>query len=89
MTPAGYAPRPVPVAPTLRSGASPMTKALATMLLVVLTGRAAAPAQQPRLRPVDWSLAMLSDVRGGDTGVAGVAALRARIEPGWHLYSLT
>jgi len=40
----------------------------------------AASAQQTTPRPVRWSLSV---------PVANVAELRARIVPGWHLYSLT
>ncbi len=60
-----------------------------TALLALLVGAGSAAAQRPRLHPVTWTLEMLGDLRGADTGVAGVAALRARIESGWHLYSLT
>ena len=72
-----------------RGAAGRARKAVAAAALLVLAGAATAAAQQARLRPATWSLEMMSDVRGGDSGVAGVAALRARIEPGWHLYSLT
>ncbi len=72
-----------------RSTAALMSKALTLCAAALLAGGGGAAAQQPRLHPVTWTLEMLSDLRGADTGVAGVAALRARIEPGWHLYSLT
>ena len=65
----------------------PVRVVLVVAALGVVAGAAA--ARQGRPLPVAWTLGMLSDVRGGDSGVAGVAALRARLEPGWHLYSLT
>jgi len=66
-----------------------MRRPLAATVVFLLVGSVTARAQQPRLHPVTWSLAMLTDVRGGDSGVAAVAALQARIERGWHVYSLT
>lgn len=60
----------------------------AVVLLDVLAGGQTASAQRARLRPATWSLAMMS-ARRGDSGVVAVAALKARIDRGWHVFSLT
>ncbi len=49
----------------------------------ILTALMTAVAYQAPPRPVTWSLVMDAASRGR------VAVLRARIDPGWHLYSLT
>ena len=60
----------------------------AVVLIGMLAGGRTASAQQSRLRPVSWSLTMMSP-RRGDSGVVAVAALKARIDRGWHLFSLS
>ena len=72
-----------------RSAAGLMRNALAATVVFLLVAWGTVPAQQAVLRPVTWSLEMMTDVRGGDSGIAAVAALQARIESGWHVYSLT
>lgn len=59
------------------------------LVLLLPVVNVAAWLQQPRLRPVTWSLVLSGGLRAGDSGVTGVAELRARIDAGWHLYSLT
>ncbi len=59
---------------------------LITLLLGMIT---AASAQQARPRPVTWFLWMPDTPQAGAPALVGVAVLRARIDPGWHLYSLT
>ena len=66
-----------------------MRKSLVPTVVSVLVACVPAAAQQPRSHPVTWSLDMMTDVRSGDSGASAVAALEARIESGWHLYSLT
>lgn len=59
------------------------------LLLLLPVVNVAAGLQQPRLRPVRWSLVMTGDLRAGDSAATAVVELHARIDPGWHLYSLT
>ena len=60
-----------------------------TLIALLLGATAAAAAQQARPQPVTWSLWMPDAPRTGTLVQGGAALLRARIDPGWHLYSLT
>jgi len=60
-----------------------------TLTAFLIAVPATTSAQQPRLRPVTWSLTVPATPRSGATGTVTTAQLRARIDPGWHLYSLT
>jgi len=55
------------------------------MLLIALTA-ASAPAQEKILNPVAWSLKVVNATAASG---ATTAELTAKIEDGWHLYSLT
>src|SRR6185503_15064615 len=55
------------------------------LLLVLLAAMSAGRAE--RLDPAKWSLAIEPGM--ARPGATVLARLKARIEPGWHLYSLT
>lgn len=57
--------------------------------MLLFSVSATASAQRVDPRPVTWSLAAPAMRKAPGSGVLGVAALRARIAPGWHLYSMT
>ena len=58
-------------------------------IVLLLTVSSAASAQRVDPRPVIWSLAAPAMRDAPGSSVLGVAALQARIAPGWHLYSMT
>ena len=66
-----------------------MSKTVAGLCALLLGIDLVAASPRQRLRPVTWSVAMLGDLRSGDSGIVGVAALRARMQSGWHVYSLS
>jgi DsbC/DsbD-like thiol-disulfide interchange protein len=58
-------------------------------IALLLTVSTSASAQRVDPRPVIWSLAAPAMLDAPGSSVLGVAALQARIAPGWHLYSMT
>lgn len=62
---------------------------LGIRVVVLLTISARASAQGVDPRPVTWSVSAPAMREAPGSGVLGVAALQARIAPGWHLYSMT
>ncbi len=70
------------------AGALMMERGRRILISLLLAVNAAASAQQTRPQPVTWFLS-LSAVPQAGAGLVGVAELRARIDAGWHLYSMT
>jgi thiol:disulfide interchange protein DsbD len=59
---------------------------LLTASFLLAAAAASAPSQEKSLNPISWSLKVVS---AASAGAALTAEVTAKIEDGWHLYSLT